>query len=392
MIDTVEEEDLPLVDPELLVDSPVADEVRSPAVLPTPAPVRGEDDLLKNYFANQKLQREQLARAEDQANENRFGARLGGALNTIAQAASPKPADNSAFEGMARDANNPVDRIERQQKLDQGGDKLLLNYFMNKNRAAGASDYRNKKLGLEEGRLKATQDRNKTLSRMAEQRLKQTERGLGLRQRAMDLRETSTAAGAAKTINNDKVVTMTEQQLNAANKGLGQLDKIDEGKIKFSTTIKADLEKDLANLISGSNSSALGQLERVEFHPYVAGWQEKLDKIRGYQGDINAPEFKKQLRDQFTELRNDILEIQVKRKERLLKSNKTAYSKAPLAAKAMEEAAGISQEPTTEKKKPVGVLPGSPLSPQDQAAMKWALENPTDKRAIAIMERLKGKK
>jgi hypothetical protein len=316
------------------------------------APPAGQDDLLRNYFMKQKAQRDRLAGAEDTATKNRFAARLGGAFNTLANAAAPRPADNTPFEQMAKDATNPVDRIERRQKLDQSGDKMLLNYFMTKDRADALQDWRGAKLGQGDRRLDISEKLGTERNRIMDSRAKTAEKSLGLRGRALELRETAIATGAVKAINNDKVVMTTEQQLNAANKGLGRLDAIDQGKAKFSTTTKADLEADLASLISGSNNTALGKLERVEFHPYIAKWQANLDAIKGYQGDINAPGYKQQLRDQFEGLRNDILEIQNKRKEHLLKSNRTALSKSDLATRAMEEAAAPGTAPASKPAPP----------------------------------------
>jgi hypothetical protein len=347
--------------------APVADPSAVAAPPPQTAPA-DHGDVLRNYFMSQKQNRDRLASAESSATNNRFMARLGGAFNTLANAAAPRAADNSAFESMAKSANNPVDRIERRQKLEQGGDKMLLNYFMRRDNADSLNAWRDRKAGQGDRRLDISESLGNERNRIMGDRAKTAERSLGLRGRALELRETALAAGAVKTINNDKVVSTTEQQLNSANKGIGRLDAIDRGEAKFSTTTKADLEADLASLISGSNNTALGKLERVEFHPYIAKWQSQLDAIKGYQGDINAPGYKQQLRDQFEGLRNDILEIQNKRKEHLLKTNKTAFSRSDLATRAMEEAAAPGTAPAR-KPVPAGT-PGAAAAPKRSVSAK----------------------
>lgn len=89
-------------------------------------------DLLQRYFADQKANRAQLNSAEETAGQNRLYARLGGAFNTIGQGMAGQKVDNTAYDQLAKDAEGPVNRIELQQKIEQGGDKVVSTYLARK--------------------------------------------------------------------------------------------------------------------------------------------------------------------------------------------------------------------------------------------------------------------
>lgn len=311
-----------------------------PTTVQPPAGPTGSGDVLRDYFMNQKLSRDRLSNAEDTASSNKFLARMGGAAATLANAAAPRAADHAPFEAMAKDAEDPVNRIERQQKLEQGGDKLLLNYFMNKDRSEALGSYRDRKAKVAEGSLDERNRHNQVTEGIGKA-------GVGLRREGIDLRTGAQAAQAAGTVNKDPVMKTTNNQIAQIEKGLGRIADIKSGKMPFTTTIKADLEKDIANVVSGGNSSSLGQLNRVEFHPYVADIQKAYDKIRGFQGDINSPKYVEQLGDLLSGLKRDIKAIQAGRATTIQKSGVgTAYSKNRLATQALNDAVGTAQPKT----------------------------------------------
>lgn len=297
---------------------------------------QGESDILKDYFLNQKMQRQQLNNAETTGTQNRFAARLGGAFNTIGQSMARQKPDNSAFDAMAKDADIPVSQVERQQKLDQSGDKLLLNYFVNKGKAETMNNFKQANLDARGQSLDVAKDRNRILEKGVDTRT-------DLGQKRLGLAEGNQALKVGDKYLTDKVMTQASTQLASIDKGLGRIAEIKSGKKPFTTTIKADLEKDLANTISGGTASSLGQLTRTEFHPYSAAIQQKIDKFMGLQGDINAPGYLQQLEDLFTGLQTDISAIKAKRTGEISSRTKNAVSGNKKAVQVIDDNAAASQ-------------------------------------------------
>jgi hypothetical protein len=381
----LEEEDLPVVDPDLAAVAqddayeptqplaPVTPQTAgaAPQVPPTPPKELSDRDYVTQYLAEKKKNSEALGDAQETSNKNRLFARLGGAANTLANSLSHRPMDNSAFDQMAKDADIPVKRLETQQKMDQGGDKLLINYFANKSKQQDRKDYGDRNLSIKQQNADTAVDRNDRLGDLAANNLDLRKQGLGLRAQGLELRKGAQAAQASAPFLKDKVMMTTSQQLSQLDKGLGRIDDIMSGKMPFTTTIKADLEKDMANVLSGGTSSSLGQLHRVEFAPYVAKWQAQIDKVKGYQGDINAPGYVKQVRDLMRSMKADIQKIQGGRATRIAGTIKNAYSGNPLAAKSIDENVQLAQPK---------------LSPEDQKALDWAKANSDDPRAAKILQ------
>lgn len=266
---------------------------------------------------------------KDQASQQKLFANLADAGDTIghALAKSNQPVDNKFYQQIANDADRPLkDYISSRaivQKYLTSKDKLDQQSDIAKQRIQTQGD-------LAKSRDEAYNRRTGAMEDIGKGRLALAGRGVGIR-------EGNQAAAAATKFNLDPVIKTSNTQLAQIQKGLGRLDDVESGKVPFSTTIKADIEKDIANVISGGTSSSLGQLHRVEFEPYVAGWQSAVDKIKGYQGDINAPTFRKQLRAQLTGLQDDIKKIQASRSGQLHQSFKTAYSQNQLASQTLDE-------------------------------------------------------
>lgn len=122
-----------------------------PAVVPS-------DDVLKTYFANQAKMRDDLTKAESRADQGRFYAQLGGALNTISAGAANKKADNSFYEQLANDSDRIVDRTMKQQALAQKGDSVLANYFAKKNQVEQQNARQDKQLAAKSETDKAKID------------------------------------------------------------------------------------------------------------------------------------------------------------------------------------------------------------------------------------------
>lgn len=361
----LEEEDLPLLESPDIIPVPVEPDQYDPkAPLPkvvpeTPdsAPDTGHGDVLRDYFANQKLMRDRLDNAERTSTDNRFLARIGAAANTIGRGMAGVPVDNSAFDQMAKDANAPVERVERQAKVDQSGDRMLLNYFMNRDKAAALAKYRGENIGIKKTNADNSKKRTEIYGDAVEEKKRHNkvnesigQQGVGLRKEGLALREGSQAAQAAGKVADDKVIKQSNMQLAQLDKGLKRLADIISGKTPFTSTIKAELEKDAANILSGGSSSSLGQLQRIEGHFSGEGWQNKIDWFRNYKGDIHAPIYAKQLQDLFKSLHGDLQQIKGDAATRVKGTYGTAYSQNKLATQALDDAVKNSQAPGAGKK------------------------------------------
>lgn len=114
-----------------------------------------QDDVLRNYFKRQRGQyMGDLGRAEDTASQNRYMARIGGALNTLGSSLGGQKVDNAAFEQLATDADRPLATLERRRKVEESGDKTVSNYI--------AQKY---KIGQNAAKLKQTEDTQKETER-----------------------------------------------------------------------------------------------------------------------------------------------------------------------------------------------------------------------------------
>lgn len=393
-----EEEELPVDEQGLAVPSPVLDmsQIESPpdpmTILP-PAPIslpQTSAEKLRSYL-DEKYAGD-IKDARSQRGTSNLLASIGRGLNTISNSVGAKT-NNEGYDAMDKQGEQGVSDVQGDYKIGSANqaklqdylrrisaDKVRANNFDSldkwRNSRAATEDQRAKDLArLGEDRNKTYADRTAALSKMGESRLGLQEKGLGLRERGLGLREGSQAAQAAGKFVNDKVMITTNTQLQGLEKGIGLLDAIDAGKLPFSTTMKADLEKDFMQGLTSSGSGSLGQLERVEFTPAVAKYQHILDYMQGYQGDIQAPEFKQQLRTQFQELRKEIQNIQDRRAEKLEKSYGTAYSGNPLAMKAIKENRENNRAPVE-------------AHPQANEALDWAKAHPDDPRAAAILKKL----
>lgn len=289
--------------------------------------------LLRGYYGTDP----QYQKLADTAAQQKLFSQLGEAGDTVghALAKSTTPVDSSFYRNLETQADQPLKDYASSRALLS---KYLTSKYGVDTRAQTAKNLQDVNTQLAGTRSQDYNKRTDAIVKNADARVKLAGEGL-------DLRKGAQAAQAATKFNSDPVIKTSNTQLAQIQKGLGRLDDVDSGRVPFSTTIKADIEKDIANVISGGTSSSLGQLHRVEFQPYVAGWQKMVDEINGYQGDINAPEFRQQLRAQLEGLRDDITAIQGSRSGQLHKSLKTAYSKNALASQALDENKTLYSQP-----------------------------------------------
>lgn len=133
-----DEEDIPVGQLDLTID-PYQTPPLPPMTVETPggAP-KPEQDVLRDYFAKQQeaqvKQLQELKSAQQQANDNRFYAQLGGAFNTIGSSLAGVKPDNSAFQGMVNSADRPVEQLKEQQAQKLKGDQIVAQYLLGKQR------------------------------------------------------------------------------------------------------------------------------------------------------------------------------------------------------------------------------------------------------------------
>lgn len=297
------------------------------------------NSVLRQFFARKaaqdQLDANRMTSATDLAEKNKLFARIGQAASNLGSSIAKADRPNQQpFEDLAKDADQPVQHLKDRMQLQGNQDKILRDYLL---RDASLQSRQN--IASQQGDRYGK--RTDAMTKLGEGRLALGQQTVGIRKAGLDLRSGAQAAQAAQKFNGDKVISTSNTQLAQIDKGVGMLDKIDKGEIKFTTSIKADLEKDLANTISGGTSSSLGQLDRIEYKSGVEAAQRMLDYVRGYQGDINAPEFKKQLRAQFNALKQEIQGIQSRRAAQIQKSYGTAYSSNPLATQTLQDNANL---------------------------------------------------
>lgn len=328
-------------------------------------------DLQSYLLSRANADKQDLLDAQKTAGENRSYARIAqAAANLGAGLAGPQALNQSPFESLASDSEQPVKDLEKRQALQGGTDKVLSSYLLGQARqkqAQASLDQRTQHQGNME---KLSGDKNEILknfftgkNQIAAKGVELSSKRLGLQTEGLDLRRGAQAAQAAGHYVNDPVMKQSSTQLAQLEKDLGRLDDIDSGKVKFSTSLNNELQSGLANAISGGTNAALGKLERIEFEPYVAKWQAMKDRLLGYQGDINAPEYKAQLRANIEGLKHDLLAIQANRKAFLKKTYGTAYSKNPLAARVIEEN-------SAPEAKQVAPIRSGALTPEQEARLK----------------------
>lgn len=333
----------------------------TPVAAPTPI---DSQDLLRAFLTRNTNTSQQLRDAQEATNKNLLAARLTQAgANIGSSIARSKPADQKPFEDLARASSLPMDMAEKQVENQNKNSQLLQDYF-SKNQANQ----------LNRERVDAYKERTGAVSDRADRRLDISAAGLGLRQG-------NQAAQAADKFRSDKVMMTTSNQGQQLDKALGRIADIKAGRAKFTTSMKADLEKDLANVISGGTSSSLGQLDRIEFNPFVAKWQSALDKMNGYQGDINAPGYLAQLEQTFSGLKHDIAGIQARRAKYIGDTLGTAYSNNKLASKAIQNNVDMNAQ---------AAKTTAPKNPQLEAAQKWLKENPNHPKAAEVKAKIEG--
>jgi hypothetical protein len=144
-LDGLDEEESDLLgDDKAITEAAMEADPSSAAVMPAPSPAEvpgaAQDDVLKRYFARQKLNEQKLANAEDVASKNRLLARLGGAFNTVGAglAGNSRP-DNSDFDQMEKGADAPIARVERANKSALAGEDVVNRYMINKIKAENAA-------------------------------------------------------------------------------------------------------------------------------------------------------------------------------------------------------------------------------------------------------------
>lgn len=281
--------------------------------------IKNSDQPVKNILAGREAAGKELQYAEARSE------------------ADPGSSENSAFRDYVKQRFPKVGALKNFDGLTMGkGGKLLSQLEQGYQKTQAANGMKEAMLGFKREQGAKTDEYRGTKIKQGQDRI--------------DLAAGGQAAGAVRSVNTDPIMRTSSTQLAQVEKGLGRLRDAASGRVPFSTDMKAEVEKDIANILSGGTSSTEGAVHRTEFQPYVARWQAKLDEIRGYRGDINAPGYMENLVNTLNGLKKDISGIRSKRSHDLNASMKTAYSKNKLATQALDENETLNQpeaEPET---------------------------------------------
>lgn len=331
--------------------------VRAPQGAP-PAP-QTEDEILRagllGVQARAKAQRDELSQTEDRAAQQtgftriaQAGANLGNSI------AGGQPLNQAPFEALATDAQAPLKALERRSAIATNQDKILRDYMVKQALVKAADNRLDKRLATTE---KVAGNRDARIASEGElnraSREKVAGQRLSLIQAGLNLRQSGQAMQLVSKYNQDPVMKVASTQLQSLDKGLGRLKDIASGRVPFTTTMLSELQQDFLGALTGSNSGALGKLERIEYTPVAAKIQKFVDNMKGYQGDINDPEYHKQLTEQFSGLKQDILRIQANRGKRLESQYGAATSGNPKAAAALKATGEALEQPAPEGQAPV---------------------------------------
>lgn len=248
------------------------------AINPAQSPPKPDDDVLKRYFARNQKNTEDLAGAEDLASKNRLLARMGGAFNTIGAglAGNAKP-DNSGFENLAKDAENPIARVERERRNAAENDRTVTQYLTQKIKAEQLAKNQGDKIknqsDLANQKSKDYNSRTGAISGLAQARL-------GLQQDRLGLQTDSKSMAVANDIHNDKSLAGAKQRYESVLRGVHNT----TDDMNMSTA--HEVLQDYAAALSGQNASSNYKISSISpstLQEEIAKWEQF------YKSDPNQP-------------------------------------------------------------------------------------------------------
>lgn len=337
----------------------------APASSPAPDSMKA---LLRQYFQQNQEQQADLADAQGRAHDNQLFANIGQAGATIGAGlagtggAQVTP-NTKAFDNLQATAQQPVADVQARAALQNQGNKTLQDYFLRKmmadSKIRGAQIGAGAKIEVAKGhdeqsgkntQLRVDASKENTGTRVgAQDRRTNVLAGLGqqrvgLAKEGLDLRKGNQALSVAGKFANDKILVANDQQLGQIEKGLGQIDKGD-----FTLQKKADIEADMARILSGGGATSLGAQERIEFMPFEARYQKFIGDLKGVPQNLDLPEYRKQVKALFQGLRHDIEQIRQTRANKLGATMRTAVGGNDKAVQTLENAVQANQATPQER-------------------------------------------
>jgi len=103
--------------------------------IPLAPPADEDEGYLRRYLSGRQSNYDkELAAAEETASENRLMARLGGASEKFGAALAGTKSDQAPYEEMVKTSTQPIERLNRREKLGMGRDKLISDYLYRKSK------------------------------------------------------------------------------------------------------------------------------------------------------------------------------------------------------------------------------------------------------------------
>ncbi len=199
--------------------------------------------------------------------------------------------------------------------------------------------------------------------------------GAAQQEKADTMKDNQTAK-AVDDVVKDPAMNQHIQRINGANRIQSQVNAAKAGKFVDTSQLLGDINAEYTNLVTGSNSPALGKQERTEYTSAAAGLSSLLQKISGDPKSINSPEIMNQLSAQVDDLKGNYqnaLKIRANSLKRNYPHNKDATQQQQDKIKEMIETYGEGS-PQMEQSKglvnpqgPVGTTQG--MSRADKEAM-----------------------
>lgn len=176
---------------------------------------------------------------------------------------------------------------------------------------------------------------------------------------------------AANTIHNDKRVVQLSQQLDQLERGRRILDQPTITNQEFN-----DYQQEIQSAISGASGGALGKLERTEYTTAQQELANLKQKITGRPQDAVPRELVERLKG----LADHTKEMMAMHRSNRAQTLVRPYAHNPDAEDAQRKAA----EAYRYEAQPAASA--NQINPEDQQAIQWAKQNPSDPRSAQILK------
>lgn len=213
----------------------------------------------------------------------------------------------------------------------------------------------------------STQGRQITAARIGE--------GNQIKRDSLELRKDAQASHAADTVHKDPRIVQITRQMEQLERGRGILDQPTITNQEFN-----DYQQEIQAAISGASGGALGKLERTEYVSAQQALAALKQKITGKPQDAVPREIVERLKALADHTRDIMDKHRAARAEALQRN----FKSNPAANTEMQKAIGTYK--LSAEQSPGLIKQGNSVSPEDQAAINWAIQNKSDPRAANILQ------